>query len=85
MVTKNTIRRVRSEVSFQNKKSSFLSSLFVCIVYSMTDDDDDGNSEEREKREGEKKRELMYSIDIYKQAMCFVKKKGRSRTTFEKH
>jgi hypothetical protein len=51
----------------------------------MTDDDDDGNSEEREKREGEKKRELMYSIDIYKQAMCFVKKKGRSRTTFEKH
>jgi len=44
-------------------------------------DDDDGNKEEREKRGGEKK-ELMYSIDIYKQAMFFVKK-GRSPTTLK--
>jgi hypothetical protein len=38
-------------------------------------DDVDGNKEERERGGGEgKKKELMYSIDIYKQAMCFVKK-----------
>ncbi len=33
-----------------------------------------------ERKEEEKKKELMYSIDIYKHAMCFVKN-GRSPTT----
>lgn len=51
---------------------------------------DDGNNEEREreeKRGGEnakkkKKKKLMDSIDIYKQAMCFVKK-GRLPTSLK--
>jgi hypothetical protein len=39
------------------------------------------NNERREKEKGEEKK-LMYSKDIYKQAICFVKK-GRSPTTLK--
>jgi hypothetical protein len=48
-------------------------------------DDVDGNIKKkrtREKRRRGKKKELMYSIDIYKQTMFFVKK-ARSPTNFD--